>query len=75
MFEYPAMILGVIGAWLVARKNRWGFMLWIIGNGLWIVFGFINRHWGVVIQFSIFWGLALYGWINWRTENGTSKEN
>ena len=64
--EYLAMFLGVLGAWLVARKNRWGFMSWIFSNFLWITFAIINSHWGLLTQMIIFLILAIYGWYNWR---------
>ncbi len=66
--QYPASVLGILGAWLVARKNRWGFMAWIIGNILWIIFGVAKNQWGVFVQFIVFWFLAVYGWVNWSKE-------
>ena len=66
--EYVAMFLGVLGAWLVARKNRWGFMSWIFSNFLWIAFSIIHSHWGMLTQFTIFLVLAYYGWRNWRED-------
>jgi nicotinamide riboside transporter PnuC len=68
ILEWIATILGLIGAFLVARKNRWGFMSWIIGNTLWIYFSFHNCHWGMLTQFCIFLILAVYGWVNWKPE-------
>ncbi len=67
--QYPAMVLGILGAYLIAQKNRLGFMSWIIGNSLWVIFGFLTQQIGILIQFVVFLGIAIYGWINWGGKN------
>jgi len=67
--EYLAMVLGVLGAWLVAEKNRLGFMSWIISNIFWIIFAIYHSYWGMLIQFTIFLILAIRGWYKWRLNN------
>jgi hypothetical protein len=41
--QWPAMLVTVIAAWLVASqrkfKRNWGFWLFLISNVLWIVWG------------------------------------
>lgn len=41
--QWPAMLVTVIAAWLVASqkklKRNWGFWLFLVSNVLWIVWG------------------------------------
>lgn len=66
--EYFAMFLGVFGLYLVGEKNRWGFMVWIVSNSLWIIFATIHGHWGMLTQFIIFSGVAIWNWYKWKPE-------
>lgn len=51
MIEYLAAGLGILGALLVAFKKRSGFMCWIRS---------------IVVQFTIFWFVAVFGFWNWK---------
>jgi hypothetical protein len=41
--QWPAMVVTVIAAWMFASqrkfKRNWGFWLFIVSNGLWILWG------------------------------------
>ena len=44
--QWPAMLVTVIAAWLVASqrkfKRNWGFWLFLVSNLLWIAWGFYD---------------------------------
>lgn len=43
LLQWPAMVVTLIAAWLVASKHRtrhhWGFAIFIVSNVLWILWG------------------------------------
>lgn len=43
LVQWPAMVVTVIAAWLVASqrkfKRNWGFWLFLLSNVLWIIWG------------------------------------
>jgi len=70
ILQYIGAILGITGALFVAYKNKIGFIIWLVGNASWFVYGILTKQWGVAIQFAIFWVIALLGLINWsKTKN------
>ena len=66
--EYIAAILGISGAILVALKKRKGFVCWIMGNIIWIVFGLLDRKYGLAAQFFAYEIISIFGYWNWRKE-------
>ena len=48
--DWIAATFGIIGGLLIAYKNKNGFLLWIIGNLIWIYIGIILLKWGIIIQ-------------------------
>jgi len=67
--EYIAATLGILGGLLIAYKKKEGFLLWIIGNIIWIIIGVELQKWGMIIQFLFFEITAIIGYINWRKED------
>jgi len=51
--QWPAMIVTVIGAWLVASKRKfkrnWGFWIFLLSNVLWIVWAVGDRAYALVL--------------------------
>ena len=56
--QWPAMIVTVIAAWLIAsqskRRREAGFWCFLLSNALWIVWGWTdNAHALVVLQIAL----------------------
>ena len=53
IIQWPAMIVTVIAAWLVASqrqfKRNWGFWLFLLSNALWIAWGLSDRAYALVV--------------------------
>ena len=53
MIQWPAMLITVIAAWLVASqrkfKRNWGFWLFLISNALWIVWGLDDGAYALIV--------------------------
>jgi len=57
--QWPAMLTTLLGAWLVASQNRrkrnWGFWCFLLGNVLWIVWGWHDAAYALIaLQFGLF---------------------
>jgi hypothetical protein len=56
--QWPAMVVTVIAAWMVGSqrkfKRNWGFWLFLASNVLWIVWGWGDRAYAlIVLQLSL----------------------
>ena len=62
-----ATICSLYGNYLVIKKNKFGFVIWLISNILWILINFIGvLNISQVIMFVIYGILNTYGWIKWK---------
>ena len=62
-----ATICSLYGNYLVIKKNKFGFVIWLISNILWILINFIGvLNISQVIMFVIYGILNIYGWIKWK---------
>ncbi len=63
--QTPAMLLGILGAFLTVSRTRThrqaGYCSWVIGNSLWFFSGFISGNVNLIIQFGFFALLAVQG--------------
>ena len=63
--QVAIFILGVSAVLLVAKKNKWGFVLGILSQPFWFITAYINEQWGVLLLsfiYTISWGLGIYEW-------------
>jgi len=57
--QWPAMVITLVAAWLVGsqtkRKRNWGFWCFIVSNILWIVWGWHDHAYAlIVLQLGLF---------------------
>ena len=57
--QWPAMVITLIAAWLVASQRKvrraWGFWIFIASNVLWIIWGWHEQAWAlIVLQLGLF---------------------
>ncbi len=58
-------IFGVSSIFLVARKNKWGFVLGLLSQPFWYITSFIHKQWGIFflsIAYTAVWLLGIYEW-------------
>jgi hypothetical protein len=58
LLQWPAMILTVAASWMVAsraaRRRKIGFWLFLLGNVVWVVWGWHDSAWALVaLQFAL----------------------
>lgn len=53
LLQWPAMVTTVVGAWLVAstqeRRRRGGFFCFLLGNLLWIAWGWHDHAYALMV--------------------------
>ena len=53
LLQWPAMLVTIAAAWLIAsqkkRRRRLGFWLFLVGNVLWIGWGWHDRAWALIV--------------------------
>ena len=58
-------ILGLIAIILVARKNKWGFVVGLASQPFWLLTSFLNKQWGVFFLSVVYTGVWIYGIYEW----------
>lgn len=56
---------GVTAIVLVAKKNKWGFVLGLLSQPFWFMTSYINKQWGVFFLSFVYlgtWVLGIYEW-------------
>lgn len=53
LLQWPAMAVTVLAAWLIASqkkfKRNWGFWLFLASNVLWIIWGFHDGAYALIL--------------------------
>jgi hypothetical protein len=69
--QWPAMVVTVLAAWLVASqrkfKRNWGFWIFLLSNVLWIVWGLNDRAYALIFLQVCLAFLNIRGTIKNRT--------
>lgn len=73
--QFAAFASGVLGQWLIARKDVRAFALWTASNVLLIAFSITTQAWWLLAMYLVYLGGSLHAWHAWaRTgASGTSQ--
>lgn len=58
-------VFGITAIILVAKKNKWGFVIGLISQPFWLVTSYLNKQWGVFILTVVYvftWSYGIYEW-------------
>lgn len=76
LIQWPAMLITVIAAWMVASQRKlrrnWGFWLFLISNVLWIVWGWSDHAYALIVLQLALAALNIRGAIKNQTESRAS---
>ena len=76
LIQWPAMVITVIAAWMVASqrklKRNWGFWLFLLSNVLWIVWGFADHAYALIVLQVALAALNIRGTVKNQTKSSTS---
>jgi len=76
--QIAIIIFGISSIILVARKNKWGFVLGLLAQPFWFITSYINKQWGVFLVafvYSITWAYGIYEWFYKNKNSLKSKVN
>ena len=62
------ILTGVTGIFLVARKNKWGFVVGLASTPFWFITAYLNSQWGIFalnVAYMLNWIYGIYIWF-WR---------
>lgn len=62
-------ISGVSAIFLIARKNKYGFLVGLLGQPFWLYSSFHNKQWGIFVASIIYTLNFSYGCYLWFGEN------
>ncbi len=57
--------LSILGFFLIAKKNKWGFVISLFGQPFWFYTSIVHQQWGIVFNTAIFTVIFIYGVYNW----------
>jgi nicotinamide riboside transporter PnuC len=58
-------ILTIGAIFLVARKNKWGFVLGLLSQPFWFYTSYVNTQWGIFLTTVVVTATWVYGIYNW----------
>ena len=58
-------IFGISAIILVAKKNKWGFVMGLLSQPFWFITSFVNQQWGIFFVSIIYAGTWIYGIYEW----------
>ena len=71
--EWIGSISAVIGAYLLAMKNKVGFILFFVQNILWIIMGFLTGQYGIIFLMVGLGIINVIGLRKWTKEENSEK--
>jgi len=71
MFIWFNTLIAIVGTYLNAKQVRFGFVIWMITNAVFVVYNISLHSYPQSALFTVYFGLAVFGWLNWG--KGTKK--
>lgn len=65
-------LLGATAILLIAKKNKWGFVVGLISQPFWFITSLAHKQWGIFITsiiFTINWIYGIYEWFYKNNKN------
>ena len=68
ILEIVIIVTGLAGQLLVARKNKWGFALWIVGNFALSAVFLQTCKYGLIGLHLVYTTMQAWGFLRWHRE-------
>jgi len=66
VLEYLGSALGIFGGFLVTslrpRTRWWAFIVWLLSDLVWIIYGILTHQYALMGQYIIYSGTSFLGW-------------
>ena len=66
-------IFGIAAIFLIAKKNKWGFVLGLISQPFWLITSMVNHQWGVFLLSIVYMFNWIFGIYNWFYKKEAAK--
>lgn len=63
--DWGAMIFSLMALYLIGRRNRLGFLSFIVANVCWVSIGYLTMSFAIIVGNLIFLVLNLRGYWSW----------
>ncbi len=70
------IIFGITSIVLVARKNKWGFVVGLAAQPFWFTTSIVNEQWGIFgisFAYTVTWSYGIYEWF-WKDSHDVRRE-
>jgi len=67
-------VFGASAIFLLARKNKWGFVAGLISQPFWFATAIINNQWGLFFLNFVYLGSFAYGFYEWFLKDSKTKD-
>lgn len=75
LLMYIVSILSILGSWIVIKKNRYGFIIWMITNASWIVYDVYKTAYPQAVLMIVYFVMSLWGFITWKEDKNEISIN
>jgi nicotinamide riboside transporter PnuC len=65
VIQVGIFVFGALAIILVARKNKWGFVIGLLSQPFWFITSYQNKQWGVFLVSIIYTFSWIYGIYLW----------
>jgi len=72
-WSWSLSVAGATGYLLVVRGVRWGVVVGLLCQGLWLAYAVTTRQWGFLFSVGLFSAVNTYGLVRWRAEVRAGK--
>jgi nicotinamide riboside transporter PnuC len=59
------VVFGISSSFLIAKKNKWGFVLALLAQPFWLIIGVTDGSWGVLVLTTVYTVSSVYGVFIW----------
>lgn len=63
--QFGIIIFGLLSIFLIARKNRWGFVFGLLAQPFWFITTYTNQQWGIFLlaaAYTVTWAYGIWEW-------------
>jgi nicotinamide riboside transporter PnuC len=75
VFIWVNTILAIVGTFLNAKQVRFGFIIWMITNAVFVGYNICLHSFQQAALFSVYFVLAVFGWFSWGKNAKKVEEN
>jgi nicotinamide riboside transporter PnuC len=67
--DWVGMVFGLVSTYFLAKKNRWGFVLGVIGGFGWVAFGILTGSIPSIVANTLFIAFNCRGFFRWKKDD------